>query len=67
VPRYETRSAERTAQIITEHHDSEGPLLPILHAVQHAFGCVPENAVPIVAQALNLSRAEVHGEDGRNA
>jgi formate dehydrogenase subunit gamma len=57
----ETWSAERTAQIIAEHRDLEGPLLPILHAVQQAFGCVPEQAVPVIAEALNLSRAEVHG------
>jgi formate dehydrogenase subunit gamma len=35
--------------------------LPILHAVQHACGHVPREAVPQVAAALNLSRAEVHG------
>ncbi len=35
--------------------------MPMLHAVQAAFGYVPEAAVPVVAQALNLSRAEVHG------
>jgi formate dehydrogenase subunit gamma len=46
---------------MSEHRGFEGPLLPILHAVQHAFGCVPEDAVPIIAKALNLSRAEVHG------
>jgi formate dehydrogenase subunit gamma len=57
----ETWSAERTAQIIAEHHGLEGPLLPILHAIQQAFGCVPEQAVPVVAEALNISRAEVHG------
>jgi formate dehydrogenase subunit gamma len=39
----------------------EGPLLPILHAIQSAFGCVPPEAVPLIAHALNLSRAEVHG------
>jgi formate dehydrogenase subunit gamma len=61
VPTYEPWSAERTAQIITEHRSTEGPLLPILHAIQHAFGHVPQGAVPIVAKALNLSRAEVHG------
>lgn len=38
-----------------------GALLPILHAVQDAFGHVPDQAVPIIAKALNLSRAEVHG------
>jgi formate dehydrogenase subunit gamma len=54
-------SAERTAQIVAEHRGLEGPLLPILHAIQQAFGCVPEGAVPIIAEALNVSRAEVHG------
>ncbi len=39
----------------------EGPLLPILHAVQQAFGHVPEAAIPLIATRLNLSRAEVHG------
>ncbi|MAN57241.1 MAG: formate dehydrogenase subunit gamma [Paracoccus sp. (in: a-proteobacteria)] len=39
----------------------EGPLLPMLHAVQHEYGCVPEAAVPVLADLLNLSRAEVHG------
>ena len=36
-------------------------MLPILHAVQAAFGCVPREAVPVIAHGLNLSRAEVHG------
>jgi formate dehydrogenase subunit gamma len=39
----------------------EGPLLPILHAIQNAFGHVPEAAIPLIAHRLNLSRAEVHG------
>jgi formate dehydrogenase subunit gamma len=38
-----------------------GPLLEILHAVQNELGCVPAAAVPPIADALNLSRAEVHG------
>lgn len=38
-----------------------GALLPILHALQHAFGHIPEPAIPLLAQELNLSRAEVHG------
>jgi len=38
-----------------------GGLLPILHAIQDRLGYVPETAVPIVAEVLNLSRAEVHG------
>jgi len=38
-----------------------GALLPILHAVQAKLGCIPPGTVPVIAQALNLSRAEVHG------
>ena len=38
-----------------------GPLLEILHAVQNELGCVPPDAVPLIADGLNLSRAEVHG------
>jgi len=61
MPVYETWSAERTAEIIAQHVDQPGALLSILHGVQAAFGCIPEPAVPMVADALNLSRAEVHG------
>jgi formate dehydrogenase subunit gamma len=38
-----------------------GALLPILHSIQAELGYVPESAIPIVADVLNLSRAEVHG------
>jgi formate dehydrogenase subunit gamma len=41
--------------------DLEGPMLPILHAVQARFGHVPEAALPVIAEVLNLTRAEVHG------
>ncbi|QUD87167.1 NAD(P)H-dependent oxidoreductase subunit E [Phenylobacterium montanum] len=58
---FETWSPERTVEIITALADLEGPLLPILHEIQETFGCVPPAAVPIIAGALNLSRAEVHG------
>lgn len=47
--------------IIAAHKDMEGPLLPILHAVQAAFGCIDEAAKREIAAALNLTRAEVHG------
>lgn len=49
------------ADIIRRHEAREGALLPILHDVQAAFGCVPADSVPFIAHALNLSRAEVHG------
>jgi formate dehydrogenase subunit gamma len=49
------------ARILAAHADREGSLLPILHDIQAAFGHVPESAIPAIAHALNLSRAEVHG------
>jgi formate dehydrogenase subunit gamma len=53
---------EATAQeIIDAHTGLEGPLLPIAHALMAAFGCIPREAVPLIAHTLNLSRAEVHG------
>jgi formate dehydrogenase subunit gamma len=61
MPTHEAWSAERAAEIIASHLDQEGATLPILHDLQATFGCVPEGAVPMVAEALNLSRAEVHG------
>lgn len=48
------------ALIAAEIH-REGPLLPILHAIQAAFGHIPEMALPIIAAELGLTRAEVHG------
>lgn len=52
---------ERLNQIIAAHAGREGPLLPVLHDVQAEFGHVPEEAMRAIAQALNLSRAEVQG------
>lgn len=51
----------KIADIIDEHYDREGPLLPILHDVQKAFGHVSEDAMREIANALNLTRAEVYG------
>ena len=49
------------ADILVEHKDREGPLLPILHDVQKGFGHVSEDAMREIASALNLTRAEVYG------
>jgi formate dehydrogenase subunit gamma len=46
---------------IALHQHRPGALLPLLHAVQETLGFVPAQAVPRIAQAVNLSRAEVHG------
>jgi formate dehydrogenase iron-sulfur subunit len=58
---HEQWSEDRASEIISQHSGKDGPLLPVLQALQEAFGCVPEAAVVMVAEALNLSRAEVHG------
>lgn len=52
---------ERVEEILTAHRDMEGALLPILHAIQADFGHIPQEALPLIARDLNLSRAEVHG------
>ncbi|MBP6018451.1 MAG: formate dehydrogenase subunit gamma [Burkholderiaceae bacterium] len=67
----ETQSADSapSAQTITQvvrlavdHYlGQQGNLLPILHAIQHAIGYVPPEAVPMLTEELQLSRAEIHG------
>jgi len=58
---YEPWAASRAAEIIAVHAGQEGATLPILHALQQTFGYVPAQAIPQIAEALNLTRAEVHG------
>lgn len=53
--------AETGRGIIRDHKHLDGALLPILHALQDHFGYVDAAAVPLIADELNLSRAEVHG------
>ena len=52
---------KRILAIVERHRHRAGPLIEILHEVQANFGCVPPGTVPVLAHALNLSRAEVHG------
>jgi formate dehydrogenase subunit gamma len=55
-------TAESTARAIAgEHGNRPDALIEILHEVQSALGFVPEAVIPVLADALNLSRAEVHG------
>lgn len=53
--------ATRARAIIDDHLALEGPALPILHAFMETFGRVPREAVTMIAEALNVSRAEMHG------
>lgn len=52
---------EELSDILDEYMHVPGPLLLVLHAVQRRLGFVPAEAVPYIAERLNLSRAEVHG------
>jgi formate dehydrogenase subunit gamma len=60
-----TASAVSLAEIVEAAIESQrgrvGPLLPVLHAIQDTLGYIPPDAVPMIARAMNLSRAEVHG------
>lgn len=49
------------AAVIDGLKDKPGALLPILHGIQDSIGYIPPDSVPLIANALNLSRAEVHG------
>jgi formate dehydrogenase subunit gamma len=57
----DTVNTDSIDEILSRMATTEGALLPILHAIQAVEGYVPAEVVPRVADALNLSRAEVHG------
>lgn len=61
MPKFSSGQSETVRRIVTEFKDRPGPLLEVLHAIQAALGYVPDEAVAVVAEVLNLSRAEVHG------
>ena len=61
MPEYAPWNPETAGKLIAAKAGLDGPLLPILHALNETFGHVPDEAVPLIADALNLSRAEVHG------
>ncbi len=54
-------AADAASQIAAEHGNRPDALIEILHQIQHDLGHVPEETIPALADALNLSRAEVHG------
>ncbi len=56
-----TWDPERALARIRELEHIPGALLPILHSLQEEFGYVDHAAVPLIADALNLSLADVHG------
>ncbi|WP_371543933.1 NAD(P)H-dependent oxidoreductase subunit E [Streptomyces sp. NBC_00554] len=48
-------------RVAARHRGERGALLPVLHAVQAELGHVPQEAIPVLADEFNLSRADVHG------
>lgn len=54
-------NADIASELIAGRKGQEGSLLPMLHDLQEAFGYIPEPVEPMIAEALNISRAEVHG------
>lgn len=57
----DSESSRSVDDAVSRLKDVPGGLLPILHAIQDDLGYVPQESVPVIAKALNLSRAEVHG------
>jgi formate dehydrogenase subunit gamma len=53
--------ADTVRRLAAAHAGDRGPLIPILHDLQHELGHVPPTALPLLARELNLSRAEVYG------
>ena len=59
--RYALWDREAARAIIVGERSRPGALLPILHALQEEFGYIDRAAIPLIAEILNLSRAEVYG------
>lgn len=57
----DARSREQVDLALARYQGTPGPLIQVLHAVQDGLGYIPPASVPVIAEALNLSRAEVHG------
>jgi len=52
---------EAVRRVLAQLKGRPGPLLEVLHGVQRDLGYIPAAAIPLIAEELNLSRAEVHG------
>jgi formate dehydrogenase subunit gamma len=60
-PKAPSAAETKALAICKAHGNKPDELIEILHALQHDLGFVPEAVLPAIANALNLSRAEVHG------
>jgi formate dehydrogenase subunit gamma len=57
----DAHAREQIDLALAQYQSQPGPLLQVLHAIQERLRYIPDEAIPIVAAALNLSRADVHG------
>ena len=64
MPDLDAEQTERAMVLIGAEAHRPGATLPILHAIQAAFGFIPDDVIPMIAETLNLSRAEVFGVVG---
>ncbi len=60
-PALDGQGQQTLRDILDAHRGVEGALLPILHAVQEAFGHIPQEALPLIAADQMITRAEAHG------
>ena len=58
---FKTWQPDLARDIINEHRSAAGAALPMLQALQGTFGYIPDEAIRMVGEALNLTRAEVYG------
>lgn len=56
-----TPTEDELAALIDANAGLEGPLLPILHALQENFGHISQPAMQMIADRLNITKAELHG------
>jgi formate dehydrogenase subunit gamma len=61
MPSYEHWDLAEATSIVAAHAQEKGATLPILHDLMERFGYVDKAIVPVLADAMNLSRAEIHG------
>jgi len=52
---------EKLEQILLEHKDQQGALMPVLHETQELFGYIPEEAQKRISECLNIPMAEIFG------
>ena len=57
--RLEDWQVQRARDLVASEAEREGAALPMLHAVQAMFGYVPDETIPMMADAMNISRAEM--------